>query len=232
MLTLRPAGERGRTLLDWLDSRHSFSFNEYYDPAHVGFRALRVINDDYVAPGAGFPSHGHRDMEILTWVLDGALEHRDSMGNGSTLHSGEMQRMSAGRGVTHSEFNHSATDPLRLLQIWIRPEQKGIEPGYEQKPFPLDERLNRLRLAASPGGREGSLHIHQDAAVYVANLEAGARIEHALAPGRHAWIQLARGAVVVNGMAMKEGDGLAASDETRLEILAAGNSELLLFDLA
>lgn len=232
MLKLRPAAERGRTSLDWLDSRHSFSFNEYYDPAWIGFRTLRVINDDYVAPAAGFPTHGHRDMEILTWVLDGALEHRDSMGNGSTLQTGEMQRMSAGSGVTHSEFNHSPTDPLRLLQIWIRPERRGIDPGYEQKPFPLEERLNRLRLVASPGARDGSLQIHQDAAVYVANLEAGVSVDHELATGRHAWVQIARGAVTVNGVEMREGDGLAASEERLIQIRAMEDSELLLFDLA
>lgn len=232
MLKLRPAAERGRTKLDWLDSRHSFSFNEYYDPAWSCFRSLRVINDDYVAPGAGFPTHGHRDMEILTWVLDGALEHRDSMGNGSTLKRGEMQRMSAGSGVTHSEFNYSGTDALRLLQIWILPWRRGIEPGYEQKPFPLEERLNRFRLVASSSAQDGSLLIHQDASVYVANPEAGVRLAREIAPGRHAWVQIARGAVIVNGVEMREGDGLAASEERTIEISATQDSELLLFDLA
>jgi redox-sensitive bicupin YhaK (pirin superfamily) len=232
MLTHRPAAERGRTRLAWLDSRHSFSFDQYYDPRHMGFRSLRVINDDLVAPGAGFPAHPHRDMEILTWVIEGAVDHADSMGTGSTVRAGEMQRMSAGSGITHSEFNHSPTEPLRLLQIWIRPERKGIPPGYEQKAFSLEQRRNRLLLAASRDGRNGSLTLCQDAEVYIANPDAGAVLSHRFAQGRHGWIQVARGSLSVNGVELQEGDGLAVTGEESLEIRSSQGAEFLLFDLA
>jgi len=232
MLTIRPAAERGQTRTDWLDSRHTFSFNRYYDPAQMGFRTLRVINDDFVKPGAGFGTHGHRDMEILTWVLDGAIDHKDSMGTGSTIRPGEIQRMTAGTGVTHSEFNHSSSDELRLLQIWILPSEKGLTPGYEQREFPLGARQGRLCLVASGDGRDGSTSIHQDADVYAATLAAGDAVAHSLQPGRHAWIQIARGNVTVNGADLRDGDGASLSDEREIAIRADSASEILLFDLA
>jgi redox-sensitive bicupin YhaK (pirin superfamily) len=232
MLTVRPAAERGRTLLDWLDSRHTFSFGDYYDPRHTGFRALRVINDDRVTPGAGFGTHGHRDMEIVTYVLEGALEHRDSLGTGSVIRPGDGQRMSAGTGIRHSEFNHSRAEPVRFLQIWILPEWQGLPPGYEQKSFPAAEKRGRWRLIASREGREGSVTVHQDVDLYAALLEPGERVAHALAPSRHAWLQVAKGAVTVGGAtALSEGDGVSASDERALEVIAREPAELLLFDL-
>ena len=232
MLTIRPAAERGQTRTDWLDSRHTFSFNRYYDPAQMGFRTLRVINDDFVKAGAGFGTHGHRDMEILTWVLDGAIDHKDSMGTGSTIRPGEIQRMTAGTGVTHSEFNHSGSDALRLLQIWIVPSEKGLTPGYEQREFPLGARQGRLCLVASGDGRDGSTSIHQDADVYAATLAAGDAVAHSLPPGRHAWIQIARGNVMVNGADLRDGDGASLSDEREIAIRADSAAEILLFDLA
>ncbi len=232
MIRVRPANERGSTVLDWLDSRHTFSFNEYYDPNHMGFRQLRVINDDRVAAGGGFPTHGHRDMEILTWIVDGALQHRDSMGTGSVIRPGEIQRMSAGTGVMHSEFNHSKTEPVHLYQIWIRPAERGIQPGYEQKMFPPEERRGKLRLVASSNGRDGSVTIHQDAALYTAMLDTGESAAYPIAPGRHAWLQVARGSVDVNGTKLGEGDGAAVSAEDKLEIRAESPAEVLLFDLA
>jgi hypothetical protein len=232
MITVRPAAERGTTGTYWLDSRHSFSFAEYYDPRNMGFRALRVINDDRVRPGAGFPTHGHRDMEILTYVLDGALEHKDSLGTGSVIRPGEVQIMSAGTGIRHSEFNPSESDPLRLLQIWILPEREGLTPRYDQKAFPESERRGRLRLVGARDGRDGAVTIYQDIDLYAGLLAAGDRVTHALKPGRHAWIQMARGSAAVNGKTLHEGDGAAISDERRLDIAGVDDAELLLFDMA
>ena len=232
MITRRPSAERGHFDHGWLDTRHSFSFADYHDPAHMGFRALRVINEDRVQPGRGFPTHSHRDMEILSWVLDGALEHKDSMGNGSVIRPGDIQRMSAGTGVQHSEFNPSPTEPMRLLQIWILPERSGLEPGYEEKHFSPQERSDRLRLVASRGAREGSVRIHQDVDLYASLMTAGKELRHTLEPGRHAWIQVARGELLLNDTPLTPGDGAAVSDESTLELQATSNAELLLFDLA
>lgn len=232
MMTLRPAEDRGAADFGWLQTRHSFSFADYYDPAHMGFRALRVINDDRVAPAAGFDMHGHKDMEILTYVLAGALEHKDSLGNGSVIRAGEVQRMSAGTGIRHSEYNPSARDPVHLLQIWIYPGRKGLAPGYEQKTFPAAEKRNRLRLIASRDGRQGSVTVHQDADVYASVLEAGGRVAFTPEAGRHVWIQVARGDVAVNGQRLKEGDGLAVAGEGTLDIVSGAGGEFLLFDLA
>ena len=231
MINVRRAGERGHFNFGWLDTYHTFSFGEYYDPRHMGFRTLRVINEDFVAPGAGFPTHGHRDMEIVTYVLEGGLAHRDSMGNGSTIRPGDVQRMSAGTGVRHSEFNHSEDERVHLLQIWILPAETGTEPGYEEKKFEDEEKRNRLRVVASPDGRDGSVTIHQDAEIYVAQLEDGREVAHELRPGRHAWLQVARGAVELNGQRLEQGDGAAASDEGRIAIVGRGPAEVLLFDL-
>jgi redox-sensitive bicupin YhaK (pirin superfamily) len=232
MIAHRPAGARGRTQIDWLDSYHSFSFGDYYDPAHHGFRSLRVLNDDVVAAGAGFGMHPHRDMEILTWVLEGELEHRDSLGSRSRIRPGELQRMTAGTGILHSEYNPSATERVRLLQVWLLPERKGLTPGYEQREFPAAGRSGRLQLLASHDGRDGSLSIHQDADVYAAVLAAGQETTHTLTPGRHAWVQVARGSVTLNGKTLNEGDGAAVSDETDLRLSGVMPSEVLLFDLA
>ncbi|HVM95269.1 MAG TPA: pirin family protein [Candidatus Acidoferrales bacterium] len=231
MITRRRAEERGATQLSWLDSRHSFSFAEYYDPQHMGFRKLRVINDDRVAPGGGFATHGHRDMEIVTYVLAGALEHKDSLGNGSIIRPGDAQRMSAGTGIQHSEFNHSKSEPVHLLQIWILPSAAGIRPGYEQKTIPAAELNGRLRCIASPDGNDGSVTIHQDCRIYAARLAAGERVTHALSAGRYAWVQLARGGAKLNGEAFAEGDGAAVSNETVVEIASDAGNEILLFDL-
>ena len=231
MIDVRRADARGHSRLAWLDSRHSFSFGEYYDPAHMGFRALRVINDDRIAPGAGFDTHPHRDMEIVTYVLDGALQHRDSLGTGSVIRPGEVQRMSAGTGIRHSEFNASATEPVHLLQIWILPATAGIEPGYEQRLLPPGTR-GGLALVASPDGRDGSLTVHQDVRVYAAQLAPGDAVTHAPAGGRHAWLHVARGSVSVNGQALHAGDGAAVSDEAQLTLRADDAAEVLLFDLA
>jgi len=233
MITLRPADERGQADYGWLHTRYTFSFADYYDPKHVHFRSLRVINEDHVEPGHGFGTHPHRDMEIITYVLEGALAHKDSMGTGSTIRPGEVQRMSAGTGVLHSEFNHSPSEQVHLLQIWILPERKGIEPGYEQKEFARESKLNRLRLVAAPGGEEGSVTIHQDARLYGSILEAGKSVRHDLGKGRYAWLQVVRGEVSLNGTALKAGDGAAIERETALEITGrAPSSEFLLFDLA
>jgi quercetin 2,3-dioxygenase len=232
MLRLRRSADRGHADHGWLDSHHSFSFSDYYDPAHMGFGKLRVINEDRVAPGAGFPTHGHRDMEILSYVIDGALEHADSIGTGAVISRGELQRMSAGTGVRHSEYNASKSEPVHFLQIWIQPERAGLEPGYEQRFFEPEGRTNRLRLLASRDGREGSLTIHQDVALYGSLLEAGQSIEHAFAPGRRGWLQLVAGELEVGGESLEPGDGLAISDETSLHIRAKSGAELLLFDLA
>ena len=232
MLTQRRADERGRADFGWLDSRHTFSFGEYYDPDHVGFRALRVINDDRVKPGGGFAPHPHRDMEIITYVLDGALEHRDSLGNGSVIRSGEAQRMTAGTGVVHSEYNPSVQEEVHFLQIWIFPERKGLEPGYEQRSFPPEEMSGVLRLAASRDGRDGSLVVHQDVSLFAAKLDPSQSVRHQLAPGRHCWVQVARGSVRVNGVSLGEGDGAAIEGENNLEIRGVEPAEVLLFDLA
>ena len=232
MIVIRPATERGHADHGWLDTRHTFSFASYHDPRHVGFRSLRVINEDRVKPGEGFGTHAHRDMEILTWVLEGGLEHKDSMGNGSVIRPGDIQRMSAGTGVMHSECNHSSKQPAHLLQIWILPEQKGLSPSYEQKAFPEAERKGTLRLVASRDGKAGSVTIHQDAMLYAAILEKGQEVEHPLEPGRHGWVQVARGSLTLNGAALQAGDGASASGERPLRITAKEESEFLLFDLA
>jgi quercetin 2,3-dioxygenase len=231
MLELRPGRERGETRTGWLDSRHTFSFNHYYDPDHMGFGALRVINDDRVIPGAGFGTHGHRDMEILTWVIDGAIDHKDSMGTGSTIRPGELQRMTAGTGVTHSEFNHSETSPLRFLQIWIVPSETGLHPGYEQRSYPEAERRGSLRLIASGDGQDGSVRIHQDARVYTALLAPGEKIEREIQAG-HVWVQATRGQLAVNGAALQEGDGAGLTGESRLTLEATADTEVLVFELA
>jgi redox-sensitive bicupin YhaK (pirin superfamily) len=233
MLTVRKASDRGTSKIDWLDSHHTFSFADYHDPRHMGFGRLRVINEDRVAPGRGFGRHPHRDMEILSYVLEGALEHGDSMGNGSTIRPGDVQRMSAGTGVVHSERNASPSEPVHFLQIWIEPDRRGLPPSYEQKRFGDDLAPNALRLIASPEGGDGAVTIHQDARLYAARLAPGARVPVALAPKRRAWVQVARGAVTVNGQALAAGDGAAAENEARLEI-AAGEApaEVLVFDLA
>jgi redox-sensitive bicupin YhaK (pirin superfamily) len=234
MITIRKADERGHFDHGWLDTRHTFSFADYHDEAHVGFRALRVVNEDRVAPGEGFPTHGHRDMEILSYVLEGALAHRDSTGGEGVLRPGEVQRMSAGTGVRHSEFNGSRTEPVHFLQIWILPDRPGHRPSYEQKLFPEAERNGKLRLVASPDAAEGSLTIHQDARVYATILGKGEAVRHALAPGRHAWVQVARGELTVNGRALRAGDGAALSGEDEIAVEGAGPSggEALVFELA
>jgi redox-sensitive bicupin YhaK (pirin superfamily) len=232
MLTIRPAAERGASRFDWLDSRHTFSFAEYRDPHHMGFRALRVINEDRVRPGRGFGTHHHDDMEIVTYVLSGALAHRDSLGNGSAIRPGEVQRMSAGTGIEHSEFNHSPDADVHFLQFWILPERRGLPPSYEQRAFPLDERSGKLVLVGSRDGRDGSVTVHQDVALWAGRVPAGGRSTLELGPGRHGWIQVARGAVEVDGAKLSAGDGLAASDEPRLAIRALEHAEVLAFDLA
>lgn len=234
MITVRRAAERGHANRGWLDTYHTFSFADYQDAEHGGFRSVRVINEDTVSPGRGFGTHAHRDMEIVSYVLEGALEHRDSMGSGSgsVLRPGDVQRISAGTGITHSEFNHSRDDALRFLQIWILPSTKGTEPSYQEKHFPEDEKRGRLRLIVSPAGRDGSLEIHQDVAIYASVLGRGDSVDFDLQPGRHAWVQVARGALRLNGTELKQGDGAAVSDETRLTIEGTEDSEFLLFDLA
>lgn len=232
MITIRKSEERGVARFGWLDSRHSFSFGHYHDPAHMGFSALRVINEDKVQPGKGFDTHGHRDMEIVSYVLSGALEHKDSLGTGSIIRPGEVQRMSAGTGILHSEFNASKQDPVHFLQIWLLPERAGLAPGYEQKAFPEAEKHNRLRLVAARDGRDGAVTIHQDAALHIALLDPGKTVAHALAPGRRAWVQLARGSAAVNGTTLRQGDGAAITNETMLTIAAVDPAEVLLFDLA
>ncbi len=232
MIQVRRANERGHADYGWLNTYYTFSFSSYRDPNHMGFRSLRVMNEDVIAPGQGFGTHPHRDMEIVTYVLEGALEHKDSMGNGEVLHAGEFQRMSAGTGITHSEFNPSDVEPVHLYQIWLFPERNGIEPGYEQKRFPKEGRQNRLQLVASRTAEDGSLLIHQDARIYLADLDAGRQLEVELAPGRYAWLQVLRGRVTVNGIELGTSDGAAVSDETVLSIAADDAAELMLFDLA
>jgi redox-sensitive bicupin YhaK (pirin superfamily) len=234
MITVRKAEDRGRFDHGWLDTRHTFSFADYHDPAQMGFRALRVINEDRVKPGEGFGTHGHRDMEILSYVLSGALAHKDSTGGGGVLRPGEVQRMSAGTGVRHSEFNGSQEEEVHFLQIWILPDRPGHPPSYEQRAYPEAERRGRLRLVASPDGAEGSTTLHQDARVFATLLGRGARVEHALPPGRHAWVQVARGQIEVNGVPLRAGDGAALSAERALALEGRGDgeAEVLLFDLA
>jgi redox-sensitive bicupin YhaK (pirin superfamily) len=231
-MDIRPAEARGRAQFGWLDSRHSFSFGHYHDPAHMGFGALRVINEDRVEPGAGFDTHGHKDMEIISYVLDGALEHKDSIGTGSIIRPGDVQRMSAGTGIRHSEFNPSDDAPVHFLQIWIVPERAGIEPGYEQKAFPPAERSGALRLVGSRDGRDGSLTIHQDVDLYSALLDTDGAVAFEVRPGRQAWLQVARGALAVNGQWLRAGDGLGVTEPGPLTIAASEPGEVLLFDLA
>jgi redox-sensitive bicupin YhaK (pirin superfamily) len=232
MITKRPSSERGHFDHGWLDTYHTFSFGEYDDPAHRGFRSLRVINDDRVKPGMGFGMHPHRDMEIITYVLEGQLQHTDSMGNGSVIKPGDVQHMSAGTGVFHSEFNPSKAEPVHLLQIWIMPDKKGHTPGYGEKSFSRADRTNRLQLVASRDGADGSMKIHQDARMYATVLEKGQSVKHPLNADRHAWLHVARGAVRLNGEALTAGDGVAVSDERELAITSDAESELLLFDLS
>lgn len=232
MTTLvRKAEDRGHANHGWLDTHHTFSFADFYDPEHVHFRSLRVMNEDVVAPGQGFGTHAHRDMEIVTYVLSGALEHKDSMGNGEVLRPGEFQRMSAGTGITHSEFNPLETEPVHFYQIWLLPERKGIEPSYEQRQFAEEERHNQLRLVASPDATDGSLLVHQDVQISLSSLDAGRTVRHMLEAGRHAWLQVLRGSVALNGLLLETSDGAAVSEESALEIAASQPSEILLFDL-
>ena len=232
MITVRRSEDRGHAEHGWLESYHTFSFAGYHDPRFMGFRQLRVINEDRVQPGRGFGTHGHQDMEIVSYVLEGGLAHRDSLGNGSTIRPGDVQRMSAGTGVTHSEFNDSKTELVHFLQIWIQPARNRLAPSYEERAFPVETRRNQWRLVVSPDGRYGSVSIHQDASLYATLLEPGATLSHALAPDRHAWLQVARGAITVNGTLLAEGDAAAVSDEAKLDVRAESAAEALLFDLA
>jgi redox-sensitive bicupin YhaK (pirin superfamily) len=231
MIEVRPGPERGHVDHGWLDSYHTFSFDTFYDPQHMHFRHLRVINEDRVAPGQGFPTHPHRDMEIITYVLEGAIEHKDSMGTGSVIRPGEIQHMSAGTGVTHSEYNPSKSELLHLLQIWIMPETKGVRPSYDQKATNLAEHTGQLRLIASRDGSDGAVKINQDTNLYASVLRAGEKVGYTLQPNRYAWLQVARGAVLLNGVDLAAGDGAAVSNETVLEIAGKTDSEILLFDL-
>ena len=231
MLTVRKANERGHANHGWLDTWHTFSFADYYDPREMGFGPLRVINDDTVQPGRGFGTHGHRDMEIITYVLEGALEHKDSMGNGSIIRPGNVQRMSAGTGVQHSEFNPSRDEVVHLLQIWIEPNVRGVRPGYEEKRFEANDKKGRLRLIASPDGRDGSVTIHQDSLVYAGIMEEGDSVRQELTPGRRAYVHLARGAVSVNGEKLKAGDGAKIDGATEIRLHDGSHGEVLVFDL-
>ena len=230
MITLRKASDRGLTKIDWLNSRHTFSFGEYYDPKENGFSVLRVINDDHVAAGKGFGTHPHRDMEIITYVLEGAVEHRDSLGTHGVIPAGDVQRMSAGTGITHSEFNPSPSEDLHLLQIWLLPEAAGIKPGYEQKTLG-DRTKGKLSLVASHAGGDGALKIHQDADLYIGALTKGQAVEKDLAKGRSGYVHVARGKLDLNGLTLGEGDGAKIKDESRLKFSATDDAELLLFDL-
>ena len=231
MIELRKSEDRGHANHGWLDSQHSFSFADYHDPQHVQYSVLRVINEDRVAPGAGFPTHGHRDMEIVTYVLDGALEHKDSLGTGSVIRPGDVQRMSAGTGVRHSEYNASQSEPVHFLQIWIVPQTNGIAPGYEQKHFAPADLNGRLRLIASPDGRDGSVRLHQDALLYATKLNGGANVSHTLGAGRRAYVQVARGSVSVNGKVLVAGDGARVENEIPLRLDQGQDAEVLIFDL-
>jgi hypothetical protein len=232
MLTIRKAEDRGHANHGWLNTYHTFSFANYYEPKHMGFRALRVINEDRVSPGNGFGTHGHRDMEIITYVLEGALEHKDSIGTGSVIQPGEVQRMSAGTGILHSEFNHSKTDSVHFLQIWLLPEKEGLPPSYEQRNFSPAKTPGKLHLVAARDGRDAAVTVHQDVDLYAAVLEPGDRVSHSLQPQRHAWVQVARGAITLNGLSLDMGDGAAISEETDVVIEATTDAEILLFDLA
>ena len=232
MIIIRPAQARGAVNIGWLDSRHTFSFGEYYDPSHMGFATLRVINEDKVTPGKGFPTHAHRDMEIITYVLSGALEHKDSIGTGSIIRPGDVQRMSAGTGIRHSEFNASNTEPVHFLQIWMLPEQTGIEPSYEQKNFAEAEKRGNLRLVGSRDGRDRSITIHQNVDLYATVLEKGEAVSHTLAENRVGWLQVARGAVQLNDRTLSAGDGAAIAQESVLRLQAIAPAEILLFDMA
>ena len=232
MMTIRRAEDRGHANHGWLDTNHTFSFADYYDPNHMGFRALRVINEDRVAPGQGFGTHPHRDMEIISYVLEGGLQHKDSMGNGSIIKPGDVQRMTAGTGVAHSEFNASRVEPVHFLQIWLLPNARGITPSYEQKSFTPAEQDGRFKLVASPDGRDGSVTIHTDAALYSGRFDRGASAKFQVAPGRHAWVHVARGKAKVNGQELKAGDGAALSGEEAVAVEGVDASEVLVFDLA
>ncbi len=231
MIQLRPSVERGHVRFDWLDTRHTFSFGDYYDPRHMGVSNLRVINDDIIAPGGGFPTHGHKDMEIVTYVLEGALTHKDSMGNGSTIAPGDVQHMSAGTGVRHSEYNASDAEPVHLLQIWLVPNRQGVRPGYRQEHFSADERSGRLALLVSPDGRDGSIPTYQDGLMYATLLDSGQSVELVLADGREGYVHLARGRAEVNGIAMGEGDGARLIGDSALKINGVEHAEVLVFDL-
>lgn len=231
MIQIRKSSERGHFDHGWLDTRHTFSFASYRDPQHMGFRSLRVMNEDVIAPAQGFGTHPHRDMEIITYVLQGALRHEDSMGNGEVLSAGEFQRMSAGSGISHSEMNASSSEPVHLYQIWLLPREKGIEPGYQQRRFPDDQLRNRLRLVASAEGEEESLSINQNARVYLSSLADGKSVAHTLSPGRYGWLQVLRGGVIVNGQPLEAGDGAAISEERELQITANPAAEIMLFAL-
>ena len=231
MLKLRRANERGHADHGWLKTWHTFSFSRYYEPAHMGFRSLRVMNEDIIAPGKGFGTHGHDNMEIVTYVLSGALEHKDSMGNGEVLRPGEFQRISAGSGITHSEFNPSESESTHMYQIWLEPNVQNIQPSYEQKAFPDSEKMNQFRLVASPDGDEGSLSIHQDTSVYLATLQSGTQLDYHLENNRHAWLQVLRGNITVNGEELTASDGVALSEIETLQLTATSGSEVMLFDL-
>lgn len=232
MITLRPSQERGQTKIQWLDSRHSFSFNHYFDRQHMGFQHLRVINEDWIKAGAGFGTHSHADMEIITYVMEGTLAHKDSTGGMGTILPGDVQRMTAGTGISHSEFNYSQTEPVHLFQVWILPNQNGLTPGYEQRQFTLEDRQDKLCLVAAHDGRNGALTIHQDVDLYVSSLSTGTRLMHGLSLTRHAWVQVAQGEITVNGVPLQTGDGAAISHEEQVEIMANQPAEMLLFDLA
>ncbi len=232
MIQVRPSSARGHANYGWLDTRQTFSFSDYYDPQFMGFRSLRVINEDRVQPGAGFPTHSHRDMEIISYVLEGAIEHKDSIGNGSIIRPSDVQRMSAGTGVSHSEFNPSDRDLLHFLQIWIMPAQMGLAPGYEQKSFPEEERSGKLRLVASSDGRAGSLTVHQDVRLFSAIVKSGQELQYEIPRDRHAWLQVARGEVTLNEERLTAGDGAAIREEHLLRIRGEKDAEILLFDLA
>jgi len=231
MISIRPSDERGHANHGWLDTFHTFSFNTYYDPRYMGFRQLRVINEDRVAPDRGFGTHSHRDMEIITYVLEGALAHKDSIGTSSVIRPGEVQRMTAGTGVSHSEYNHSPTEPVHFLQIWIEPERQNLEPGYEQRAYPAEEKQGKLRLVASKDGRGNSVTIHQNTELYAAILAENEEVIHHLESGRNAWIQIISGEVTINGTTLKGGDGAAISDELTVKIVCTTATEFLLFDL-
>lgn len=232
MIAIRKSAARGHANHGWLDSYHTFSFANYYDQNYMSFRSLRVINEDIINPGKGFGTHGHEDMEIITYVLEGALEHKDSLGTGAVIKPGEVQRMSAGTGIQHSEFNYSQTDPVHLLQIWLLPDTNGLSPSYEQRDFSVAERHGDLRLVAARDARDGAVKIHQNVDLYAAILDKNSQVSHALQPNRHGWVQVAQGSVLLNGFALEKGDGAAVSDESELVIEATADAEILLFDLA